>query len=96
MSSASLPSIPSVYETAKACSTESEATKSVSGDMKTSPKGASVSEYITAPICEGEPSSPFVTAEVCQTEVSTEFDDVERRCKLETVVIGKQFRSLSW
>jgi hypothetical protein len=70
MSFASLPSIPSLYGTAEVCSTESEATKSVPGEMKASPKVESVSDYITAPVCESEPPSPFATAEVCRTEVS--------------------------
>jgi hypothetical protein len=93
MSFASLPSIPSLYETAAVCSTESEATKSVSsGDFitaKVSPKVESVSDYITAPVCESEPTSPFTTAEVCPTEVSTEYDDAECRCKPEKVVVSE-------
>jgi hypothetical protein len=89
MSFASLPSIPSLYETAKVCSTESEATKSVSGDFKASPKVESVSDYITASVCKSEPPSPFATPEVCPTEVSTEYDDAECRCKPEKVVVSE-------
>ena len=93
MSFASLPSIPSLYETAEVCSTESETAKSVSsGDFitaKASPKAESVSDYITAPVCESEPTSPFTTAEICPTEVSTEYDDAECRCKPEKVVVSE-------
>ena len=88
LSYASLPSIPSLYETALVCSSESEATKSVSVDSKASPI-ESVSEYITAPVCDSEPTSPFVTAEVCPTEASTEYDDAECRCKPEKVVVSE-------
>ncbi|KAH9968144.1 hypothetical protein BC827DRAFT_474712 [Russula dissimulans] len=93
MSFASLPSIPSLYETAEVCTSESEATKSISSDdfitAKASPKAESVSDYITAPVCESEPTSPFATAEVCPTEVSTEYDDAECRCKPEKVVVSE-------
>jgi len=93
MSFASLPSIPSLYETAEVCPTESETAKSVSsGDFitaKASPKVESVSDYITAPVCESEPTSPFTTAEICPTEVSTEYDDAECRCKQEKVVVSE-------
>ncbi|KAH9993287.1 hypothetical protein BJV74DRAFT_884401 [Russula compacta] len=93
MSFASLPSIPSLYETAEVCSTESEATKSVPSEdfitAKASPKVESVSDYITAPVCESEVTSPFTTAEVCPTEASTEYDDAECRCKLERDVISE-------
>ena len=93
MSFASLPSIPSLYETAEVCPTESETTKSVSsGDFitaKATPKAESVSDYITAPVCESEPTSPFTTAEICPTEVSTEYDDAECRCKPERVVVSE-------
>jgi hypothetical protein len=44
-----------------------------------------LSEYITAPVCEGELMSLFVTAEVCPTEVLTEYEDAECRCKPEKV-----------
>jgi hypothetical protein len=44
---------------------------SVSIESKASPKAESVSEYMTVPVCESEPTSPFVTAEVCPTEAST-------------------------
>ena len=89
VSFASLPSIPSLYETALVCSSESEATKTASVESKASPNVESVSEYITAPVCESEPTSPFVTAEVCPTEVSTEYDDAECRCKPEKVVVSE-------
>ena len=89
----SLLSIPSLYETAKVCPTESETTKSVfSGDfitVKATLKAKSVSDYITAPVCESEPTSPFTTAEICPTEVSTEYDDAECRCKPERVVVSE-------
>ena len=48
-----------------------------------------MSEYITAPVCESEPTSPFVTAEVCPTEASTEYDDAECRCKPEKAVVSE-------
>ena len=70
------------------CFTESDASKSVSGDMKVSPKGESVSDHITAPACESELPSPFI-AEVCPTEVSTEFDDMECHCQPEKVVVSE-------
>jgi hypothetical protein len=91
MSFASLPSIPSLYETAIVCSSELEATKSVSVDCKASPKVESASEYITAPVCESELTSPFVTAEVCPTasEAPTEYEDAECRCKPEKVVVSE-------
>ena len=91
MSFASLPSIPSLYETAEVCSTESEATKSVSSrDLaKASPEAESVSDYITAPVCESEPPSPYTTAEICPTEASTEYDDAECRCKPEKVIVSE-------
>ena len=55
------------------CSSESENTKSVS--VK------SVSEYITALVCESESStSLFLTAGVCPTEALTEYEDAERCC----------------
>jgi len=43
MSFASLPTIPSLYETAVVCSSESEATRSVSDDFKASPQVEGVS-----------------------------------------------------
>src|SRR6266702_1680091 len=93
MSFASLPSIPSLYETAEVCPTDSEATKSVSSDdfitAKASARAESVSDYITAPICDSEPTSPYTTAEICPTEVSTEYDDAECRCKPEKAVISE-------
>ncbi|KAI9513417.1 hypothetical protein F5148DRAFT_4214 [Russula earlei] len=93
MSFASLPSIPSLYETAEVCSTESETTKSVSSadfnTAKASPQAESVSDYITAPVCESEPPSPFTTAEICPTEASTDYDDAECRCKPEKVVVSE-------
>jgi hypothetical protein len=89
MSFASLPSIPSLYETAVVCSSELEATKSVSVDSKESPKVESVPEYATAPVCESELTSPFVTAEMCPTEASTEYEDAECRCKPEKVVVSE-------
>ena len=90
MSFASLPSIPSpLYETAVVCSLESEATKSVSVDSKESPKVDSVSEYITAPMCESKPTSPFVAAKVCPTEASTEYNDAEFAYKPEKVVVSE-------
>ncbi|KAF8270085.1 hypothetical protein EI94DRAFT_861064 [Lactarius quietus] len=89
MSFASLPSIPSLYETAELCPTDSEATKSISSEdfitAKASAKAESVSDYITAPVCDSEPTSPYTTAEICPTEVSTEYDDAECRCKPEKV-----------
>ena len=54
MSFTSLPSIPSLYKAAVVCSSESETTKSISVDSKESPKVDSVSEYITAPVCESD------------------------------------------
>jgi hypothetical protein len=69
------------------CSSESEATKSVSVNSKASPKVESVSEYITAPV--REMTSPYVTAEVCPTEASTEYEDAECRCKPEKVVVSE-------
>ncbi|KAF8488274.1 hypothetical protein F5888DRAFT_1809797 [Russula emetica] len=89
MSFASLPSIPSLYETALVYSSELEATKSVSVDSKASPKVESVSKYITVPVCGSKSTSPFVTAEVCPTEASTEYEDAECRCKPEKVVVSE-------
>ena len=86
MSYASLPSIPSLYGTAEVCSTESEATKSVSG--KASPKDGSVSDYITAPVCKSELPSPFATAEICPAEVLTQVSP-------EKLVIPREFKLLS-
>ncbi|KAH9169356.1 hypothetical protein EDB89DRAFT_1479631 [Lactarius sanguifluus] len=93
MSFASLPSIPSLYETAELCPTDSEVTKSVSSEdfvtAKASAKAESVSDYITAPICDSEPPSPYTTAEICPTEVSTEYDDAECHCKPEKSVVSE-------
>ena len=66
---------------------ESEVTKGILG--KANPKDGSVSDHITAPVCESEPPSPFVTAEVCPTEVSTDYNDAECRCKPEKVVVSE-------
>ncbi|KAF8258149.1 hypothetical protein EI94DRAFT_1816001 [Lactarius quietus] len=70
MSFASLPSIPSLYETAELCPTDTEATKSISSEdfitAKASTKAESLSDFITAPVCK-------------------KYHDVERRCKPEKV-----------
>jgi hypothetical protein len=75
------------------CPIELETTKSVfSGNFitaKATPKAKSVSDYITAPVCESEPTSPFTTAEICPTEVLTEYDDAKCCCKLERVVVSE-------
>jgi hypothetical protein len=93
MSFASLPSIPSLYETAILCPTDSEATKSISSEdfitAKASAKAESVSDYITAPVCDSEPTSPYETAEICPTEVSTEYDDAECRCQVEKAIVSE-------
>ena len=93
MSFASLPSIPSLYETAIVCPTDSEATKSISSEdyitAKASVKAESVSDYITAPVCDSEPTSPYTTADICPTEVSTEYDDAECRCKVEKAIVSE-------
>jgi hypothetical protein len=93
MSFASLPSIPSLYETAVVCPTDSEATKSISSEdfitAKASAKAESVSDYITAPVCDSEPTSPYTTAEICPTEVSTEYDDAECRCQVEKAIVSE-------
>jgi hypothetical protein len=93
MSFASLPSIPSLYETAILCPTDSEATKSISSEdfitAKASAKAESVSDYITAPVCDSEPTSPYETAEICPTEVSTEYDDAECRCQVERAIVSE-------
>jgi hypothetical protein len=71
MSSASLPSIPLLYKTAILCPTDSEATKSISSEdyitAKASAKAELVSDYITAPVCDSEPTSPYKTVEICVT-----------------------------
>ena len=93
MSFSSLPSIPSLYETAVVCPTDSEATKSISSEdfitAKASAKAESVSDYITAPVCDSEPTSPYTTAEICPTEVSTEYDDAECRCQAEKAIVSE-------
>ena len=42
-----------------------------------------------APICDSELTSLSTNAEICPTEVSTEYDDAERRCKVEKAIISE-------
>ncbi|KAA1474371.1 hypothetical protein DENSPDRAFT_882747 [Dentipellis sp. KUC8613] len=86
---ASLPTIPSDYDTAEVCSTEfGTAEKCSSGSesdfvtidvAKTEP----TSEYATAGVCDSDRSTTFTTAEVCPTEPPTEYKTAECRCKPE-------------
>ncbi|KAF8265917.1 hypothetical protein EI94DRAFT_1803789 [Lactarius quietus] len=82
--SESLPSIPSLYKTTELCPTNSEATKSISSEdfitlAKASTKVESVSDYITAPVCDSEPTqtSPSTTVDICPMEVYTKYDDAD-------------------
>jgi len=93
MSFALLSTTPSLYETTKVCSTESETAKSVSSGnfitVKASLKAESISDYIMAPVCKSGLTLLFTTAEICPTEVSTEYDDAECHCKPEKVVASE-------